>query len=112
MGKGTTHFNTFDVKARSKIFNSLTSLTKSPGILILQCTILMLEWRNEEPFHRWNQFFSFIIHLIMCAKHETDHFCYEVSGKRSEEVKITYKKVTSKFLINIIQIFIRTSIYA
>eukprot|EP00090_Calanus_glacialis_P009293 TRINITY_DN17688_c0_g1_i1.p1 TRINITY_DN17688_c0_g1~~TRINITY_DN17688_c0_g1_i1.p1 ORF type:complete len:365 (-),score=36.50 TRINITY_DN17688_c0_g1_i1:98-1192(-) len=109
--KGTKHFKRYEINARNKVLNSVAHLTKSPMQMIFQSTVLMLEWFQHDGFFHLTQPLILLVSLIQLAKHETDHYFFETSGK-DVEATFKYVTVTRKFMFNIIHISVRVVTYA
>lgn len=77
--QGPTHFK--KVSAQVKIINSISTLTKSPMQMILQATVILMEWKGEDEFEHWNHLVSFTVHGCMFIFHMIEHYFFEVSGK-------------------------------
>eukprot|EP00090_Calanus_glacialis_P035628 TRINITY_DN6077_c0_g1_i1.p1 TRINITY_DN6077_c0_g1~~TRINITY_DN6077_c0_g1_i1.p1 ORF type:complete len:392 (-),score=28.86 TRINITY_DN6077_c0_g1_i1:64-1182(-) len=108
LSKGMRHFNRFEVAATSAVLNSISQMTKAPLQMVLQTTVLMLEWYHHNGFYHVYQPVSIGVSLLFLAKHETDHFFFEISGK-DVNATFPYRKATKKFLFNLYHISVRVA---
>jgi len=102
---GPKHFDRYKVKARSKVLNSISTLTKSPLQLLIQITIVLLEWKKDDGFQHFYQTTSLVVHGIILTFHLTENYLFQVTGKGLEKI------ANVEFVQNIMRVTFCNMIY-
>jgi len=104
--QGIDHFK--KVETQTKVLNSINSMTKSPAQVIIQCTVILLEWKHEDGSMHTKHISSLLVHLFLIVFHMTEHRCFEVEGKDLAEKFYNASQVLYIFKFNLVHFFVRT----
>jgi len=110
--QGEESFHKFETISRSTVLSTLSVLTKSCMQLILQVTIMMITWYNNNSviYHSY-QLTSVGISSIIIAKSCADHHYFEVSGKCVRE-RSPYCQLLTRMFLNLLHIGCRGIVFA